>query len=58
MKKNAMTLKDCKDWKAIHFADRAILKVDKPFFSNSQWQDILNLPVEMMGIKGHYKVSE
>lgn len=58
MKKNVITLKDCKDWKAIHFEDRVILKVDKPFFSNSQWQDILNLTVEKMNAKGHYKVRK
>lgn len=53
-----MKLKECKDWKVIHFNDRAILKVDKPFYGKAEWDDMLNLSVEKMGVKGHCKVSK
>ena len=36
-----MKLKECKDWKVIHFNDRAILKVDKPFYGKAEWDNML-----------------
>lgn len=43
------------NWKAIHLADRTILKVDLGLFSKSQVEDLGKLEVEPMDAKGHYK---
>lgn len=50
-----MKLKEVK-WNAVHFEDRGILPVDKKYYSSLEWERLLNLEVEPMANKGHYKV--
>lgn len=52
-----MKLKECKDWKAVHFEDRAILRTDINLYSDAHWWSLISkVEVEPMETKGHYKV--
>jgi hypothetical protein len=53
-----MKLHEDKNWKAIHFEDRTILKSDRSLFGKSDWDRLLNFNVNPMKTKGHYKVIE
>ena len=41
-----MKLCDCKDWKAVHFPDRTILKKDCPYMSGTQLHELAETEVE------------
>ena len=54
-----MKLKDVKNWKAVHFEDRTILKSDEKRFPRYTWIGfIYSLEVEEMKEKGHYRVIQ
>lgn len=54
-----MKLKDVKNWKAVHFEDRTILKSDEKYFPQDMWKRSINaLEVEEMEVKGHYRVIQ
>lgn len=44
-----MKLKDCKDWKAVVFDDRTILKKDMKLLSKEQQNDLLEVEVTEIG---------
>lgn len=51
-----MKLCEIKDWKAIHFTDRTILKSDKNFYPTATWYALTCcIDVQKMSIPGHYK---
>lgn len=54
-----MKLHECKDWKAVHFNERTILKPDCRFMSAVQLHDLAEtevIPID--GRKGHYKAMK
>ena len=55
-----MKLIDCKNWKAVHFDGRTILRSDKNLFPMSVWNELLNCTEveEVYGNPGHYRVIE
>lgn len=54
-----MKLKDVKNWKAVHFEDRTILKSDEKYFSECAWKTLTCLlEVEEIKEKGHYRVIQ
>lgn len=53
-----MKLHEDKNWRAVHFEDRTILKSDRALFGKLDWDRLLNLNVKPMKTKGHYKVIE
>ncbi len=51
-----MKLFETKNWKAIHFTDRTILKSDKNLYPKETWYALTHaIYVEEMDIPGHYK---
>ena len=50
-----MKLKDFANWKAVHFEDRTILKVDLKYMSAWQREALQETEVKPMTTKGHYK---
>lgn len=51
-----MKLCETKDWKAIHFTDRTILKSDKYLYPTATWYTLTCcIDVQKMNIPGHYK---
>lgn len=55
-----MKLRECKDWKAVVFADRTVLRKDCRFMSAGQIHDLYELevePLQMKGKKGYYKAK-
>ena len=53
-----MKLKDCKDWKAVIFDDRTILKQDLEYMSSEQINSLENIDVIKGTHKGCYIVSK
>ena len=54
-----MKLHECKDWKAVHFNDRTILKADCRYMSAVQLHELAETEVEPIeGRKGHYKAKK
>lgn len=53
-----MKLKDCKDWKAVIFDDRTILKQDLKYMSSEQIESLKNIDVIKGTRKGCYIVSK
>ena len=53
-----MKLKDCKDWKAVIFDDRTILKQDLKYMSSEQINSLENIDVIKRTHKGCYIVSK
>lgn len=51
-----MKLHECKDWKAVIFKDRTILKKDCPYMSAVQLSELAETEVEPTKRKGYYKV--
>lgn len=55
-RENKMKLCETKDWKAIHFTDRTILKSDKYLYPAATWNTLTCcIDVQKMNIPGHYK---
>ena len=52
-----MKLKDCMNWKAVHFEDRTILKADLKYLSAWQQESLQETEVKPMSTKGHYKAK-
>lgn len=53
-----MKLAEVKNWKAVHFEDRPILKGDEPFFPTKDWYLLVSCTeVEPMKAAGHYRVK-
>lgn len=50
-----MKLHECKDWKAVHFDGRTILRKDCLYMSGMQVKELWGTEVEPMKAKGHYK---
>lgn len=51
-----MKLHECKDWKAVVFNGRTILKADCRYMSATQLHELAELEVEpVKGRKGYYK---
>lgn len=50
-----MKLHECKDWKAVIFPERTILKKDCPYMSGTQLHELAETEVEPTGSKGCYK---
>lgn len=51
-----MKLIDTKDWKAVHFKDRTILRSDRNLYPESVWWGLIRMvEVEPMAEPGHYK---
>ena len=50
-----MKLHECKDWKAVRFPDRTILKKDCPYMSGTQLHELAETEVEPTNRKGYYK---
>lgn len=51
-----MKLIDTKDWKAVHFRDRTILRSDRNLYPESVWWGLIRMvEVEPMVEPGHYK---
>lgn len=50
-----MKLHECKDWKAVIFSDRTILKKDCPYMSSVQLYELAETEVEPTKRKGYYK---
>ena len=54
-----MKLHECKDWKAVHFNGRTILKADCRYMSAVQLHELAETEVEpIANRKGHYKAKE
>lgn len=52
-----MKLIDTKDWKAVHFKDRTILRSDRNLYSEADWWALVStVDVEPMKEPGHFKV--
>ena len=49
-----MKLKECKDWTAVVFSDRVILKKDLPLLSKEQRDSLMELDVAMVS-EGRYR---
>ena len=53
-----MKLHECKDWKAVHFNDRTILKADCRYMSAVQLHELAETEVEPVeGRNGHYNAK-
>lgn len=53
-----MKLHECTDWRAVHFGDRTILKVDLLYMTPSPQYSILHdLDVYPLESPGHYRVE-
>lgn len=50
-----MKLHECKDWKAVIFQDRTILKKDCQYMSSVQLYELAETEVEPAKRKGYYK---
>lgn len=51
-----MKLFETKNWKAIHFTDRTILKSDKNLYPKETWYALTHvIDVKEMDMSGHYK---
>ena len=51
-----MKLCETKNWKAIHFTDRTILKSDKYLYQTATWYTLTcYIDVQKTNIPGHYK---
>lgn len=51
-----MTLCNCKDWKAIHFENRVILRNDRNLYPEAIWRALVSVvKVEPMKEIGHFK---
>jgi hypothetical protein len=52
-----MKLHEIKDWKAVHFNDRTLLRTDGLYIPSILWDSLLHdFEVTPMKAKGHYKV--
>lgn len=52
-----MKLIDTKDWKAVHFKDRTILRSDRNLYPEADWWALVStVDVEAMKEPGHFKV--
>ena len=52
-----MKLIDAKDWKAVHFGDRTILRSDRNLYPEADWWALVSsVDVEPMKEPGHFKV--
>ena len=52
-----MKLIDAKDWKAVHFGDRTILRSDRNLYPQADWGALVSsVDVEPMKEPGHFKV--
>ena len=52
-----MTLCNCKDWRAIHFENRVILRSDRNLYPEATWWALVSVvKVEPMKEIGHFKV--
>lgn len=54
-----MKLHECKEWKAVHFNERTILKTDCRYMSVVQLHELVEtevIPIDNR--KGHYKAIE
>lgn len=52
-----MKLIDAKDWKAVHFKDRTILRSDRNLYPEADWWALVStVDVEPMKEPGHFKV--
>ena len=52
-----MTLCDYKDWKAVHFEGRVILRSDRNLYAKAAWQALVSVvKVEPMKETGHFRV--
>lgn len=51
-----MKLINAKDWKAVHFQDRTILRSDRNLYPEPDWWALVStVEVEPMAEPGHYK---
>ena len=51
-----MKLINAKDWKAVHFENRTILKSDRNLYPEADWWALISsADVEPMDEPGHYK---
>ena len=51
-----MTLSECKDWKAVHFVNRTILRSDRNLYPEAVWQALVSgVNAEPMKEVGHYR---
>lgn len=51
-----MKLKDDKNWKAVHFTDRTVLRSDWYLYDKYDWEQLTGMiEVIPMKNKGHYK---
>lgn len=51
-----MTLNHDKNWKAVHFEGRTILKIDRSLYPQAAWEQLVNrTEVEPMKEPGHYR---
>ena len=53
-----MLLMQDSNWKAVHFEDRTIPRVDHNLYPQATWEYLVNkMEVEPMAQQGHYKVK-
>lgn len=51
-----MKLAEVKDWKAVHFDGRTILRSDRSLYSVADWKKLVStVEVEPMKQSGHYR---
>lgn len=51
-----MKLKELRDWKAVHFVNRTILRTDRNLYPESTWWALISsVEVEPMENAGHYR---
>lgn len=51
-----MKLNETKDWKAVHFEDRTVLRSDRNLYPEADWWALVSsVEVEQMKQPGHYK---
>ena len=54
-----MRVQDVKDWKAIHFQGRTILRKDLKYMPYDQAASLLDVEIEPIeGRKGHYRTAK
>lgn len=51
-----MLLMQDSNWKAVHFENRTVLRVDRNLYPQATWEYLVNkMEVEPMAQQGHYK---
>lgn len=54
-----MLLMQDSNWKAVHFENRTVLRVDRNLYPQATWEYLVNkMEVEPMAQQGHYKAIE